>query len=239
MSFKTSCLPYLRDLILRLSKGGARIPERKYYAEYSTDKIVRERYFPNFDRPGVMVEVGGGTPDFLSMSKHFKDSGWRTIIIEPNPLFAQKHREMGNEVCEYACSSEDRTGVPFTVVSQKVEAYGGMVTDHAFSSLELKPSYAALLPATANRKTITVDVRRLDGILADLSIAKVDLLSIDVEGWEIEVLKGFDTNRISCSVIVIENLNHEPSYAEYMGGIGYSLDKIIEYNYVFTKDPNR
>lgn len=38
---------------------------------------------------GTMIEVGGGKPDFLSMSKHFKLNGWRTIIIEPNPIFAE------------------------------------------------------------------------------------------------------------------------------------------------------
>ena len=37
---------------------------------------------------------------------------------------------------------------------------------------------------------------------------------------------------------MIENLNHDPSYTEYMRGIGYVLGKTIEYNYVFTKDPN-
>ena len=72
-----------------------------------------------FSRPGVMIEVGGGTPEFLSMSKHFKDSRWRTIIIEPNLSFAQKHRDLGNEVYEYARASEDKTGVPFTVVSHR------------------------------------------------------------------------------------------------------------------------
>jgi hypothetical protein len=36
-------------------------------------------------------------------------------------------------------------------------------------------------------------------------------------------------------VIVIENLNHDPSYTEYMRGIGYVLGATVEYNYVFTK----
>jgi len=214
---------------------GLRRPRPRYYAEHDTDRIIRETFFPDFDRTGVMVEVGGGTPEFLSMSKHFKDSGWRTIVVEPNPAFVEQHRKMGNEVYQYACSFEDRSGVPFTVVSQQVEAYGGIVTDHSFSSLEIKPGFAAHLPANATRKELIVDVRRLDGILADLGVAKVDLLSVDVEGWELEVLRGFDTNRIECPVIVLENFNHEPSYADYMRGIGYDLARKIEYNYVFTR----
>ncbi len=206
-----------------------------YYAEHSTDKIIREAYFRDREYKGVVVEVGGGTPEFLSMSKHFKDSGWRSIVVEPNPMFAKMHREMGNEVYQFACGTENKTGVPFTVVSQEVEAYGGLVTDHSFSSLALKPNFLKILPKDAVRKMITVDVKRLDTLLTELGVTKVDLLSIDVEGWELEVMKGLDTKRIDCRVIVLENLHHEATYAKYMRTIGYEVDKKVEYNYVFIK----
>ena len=92
---------FLADMWHRRSKP-------RYYAEHNTDRVIREAFFPDFKVKGVMVEVGGGTPEFLSMSKHFKESGWRTIIIEPNPFFAEQHRLIGNEVYEFACSCEDR-----------------------------------------------------------------------------------------------------------------------------------
>lgn len=94
----------------------------KYYAEFDTDKIIREKYFPNYDYKGLIIEVGGATPEFLSMSKHFKDNGWRTIIIEPNPTFAQQHIEIGNEVYQFACSYEDKDG-EFTIVEQQVSLW--------------------------------------------------------------------------------------------------------------------
>lgn len=206
-----------------------------YYAEHATDKVIRESYFRDRNYQGVVVEVGGGTPEFLSMSKHFKDSGWRSIVIEPNPAFVAMHREMGNEVYQFACGAEEQSGVPFTIVSQEVEAYGGLVTDHSFSSLGIKPNFAKILPKTAVQKTITVDVKRLDNVLLGLGVTKVDLLSVDVEGWELEVMKGLDTKRVDCRVIVLENLHHEASYTKYMRGIGYELDKKIEYNYLFVK----
>jgi hypothetical protein len=64
-----------------------------------------------------MAEVGDGTREFLSMSKDFKESGWRTIITEPNPVFAREHRFVGNEVCEFGCSCEDRSDAQFMVVT--------------------------------------------------------------------------------------------------------------------------
>src|SRR5258706_9774737 len=78
----------------------------QYFAEFDTDRFIRERYFPDFGYLGTMIEVGGATPEFLSLSKHFNLNGWRTIVIEPNPKFVALHRDLGGEVYEYACSNE-------------------------------------------------------------------------------------------------------------------------------------
>jgi len=209
----------------------------KYYAEFDTDKIIREKYFSDFDYKGVIVEVGGATPEFLSMSKHFKDNGWRSIIIEPNPSFAKQHREYGNEVYEFACSYEDRDG-EFTIVKQQVNAYGGVVTDHSFSAIDVKEEY---LKGTnfslneSNSEKINVKIRKLDSILSDINIKYVDILSIDVEGWEIEVMKGLDTKNIDCKLIVVENLFNDSSYKDYFESIGYELSNVIEYNQIYLK----
>lgn len=209
----------------------------KYYAEFNTDQIIREQYFPDFDYKGLIVEVGGATPEFLSMSKHFKDSGWRSVIIEPNPTFAQQHREHGNEVYEFACSYEDRDG-EFTIVKQQVNAYGGMVTDHSFSAIEVKEDYLKKTNfslSESNSEKINVKIRKLDSILGDINIKHIDILSIDVEGWEIEVMKGFDTKNINCKLIIVENLFNDSSYKDYFESIGYELSNAIEYNQIYLK----
>lgn len=208
----------------------------KYYAEYDTDKILREKYFPNFDYKGILVEVGGATPEFLSMSKHFKDNGWRTIIIEPNPTFAKQHRDAGNEVYEVACSYEDKKDVNFTIVEQNVHAYSGIITDHSFSSLEIKEEYiinTGVDLSNLSTKKIVVNVTRLETLLDSLEIKKIDILSIDVEGWEIEVMKGLNLNKVECDIVVLENLFHSESYNDYMKSIGFNLLEKIEYNYVY------
>ncbi len=207
-----------------------------YYAEHNTDKIIRETYFPDFNYKGVIVEVGGATPEFLSMSKHFKDNGWRTIVFEPNPTFAKQHREAGNEIYEIAISNEDLDNQDFTIVKQNVSAYGGIVTDHSFSSISVKDEYiekTGFKLTNENSEVIKVNIRRLESVL---DIKEIDILSIDTEGWELEVMKGIDTNKINCKVIVMENLFHNPEYTEYMKSIGYFLDNKIEYNYIYIKN---
>ena len=209
----------------------------KYYAEFDTDKIIREKYFPNYDYKGLIIEVGGATPEFLSMSKHFKDNGWRTIIIEPNPTFAQQHIEIGNEVYQFACSYEDKDG-EFTIVEQQVSAYGGIVTDHSFSSIEVKDSYLRKTNfnlTNSNSKKINVKIKKLDTILNEINISKIDILSIDVEGWEIEVMKGLNTENRDCKLIVVENFLDDDSYKKYFESIGYYLSDNIQYNQIYLK----
>ena len=72
--------------------------KKNFYEWYKTDKYVRDTFFPDYDYKGIVVEVGAGPPESLSMSKHFRDSGWRSICVEPNPKFVEQHRAVGSEV---------------------------------------------------------------------------------------------------------------------------------------------
>jgi hypothetical protein len=80
-----------------------------YFGEFGTDRHLRERFFPG-QTNGVMIEVGAATPEYLSLSQHFRLSGWRCIAIEPNPTFAAMHRARGHEVYQVACGEDDRDG---------------------------------------------------------------------------------------------------------------------------------
>ncbi len=62
-----------------------------YFGDQNIDETIRNRYFPDFSYKGTIVEVGGATPEYLSMSRHFKLNGWRAIVIEPNPTFCEEH----------------------------------------------------------------------------------------------------------------------------------------------------
>jgi len=212
-----------------------------YYAEFETDKIIRDKYYPDFNYKGIIVEVGGGTPEFLSMSKHFKDEGWRSVIIEPNPMFVELHKKVGNEVYQYACSFENKLNTDFTIVTQNVEAYGGIVTDHSFSAIDIKQEYLNYTNKKISdfkTKKIKIDIKRLEDILTNINITEVDILSIDTEGWEIEVMKGIDTEKINCKIIVMENFTNNKTYIEYMNSIGYRLDESIQYNQIYIKNLN-
>ena len=195
-----------------------------FFAEHKEDQFLRSKYFPDYGYKGTLVEVGGATPEFISVSRHFTLNGWRTVIVEPNPTFAKQHRDIGNEIYEYAASETDEDDVDFTIV----HITGGSVTDHAFSSLKIKESYQSISKGWVNKlnKTqIKVKQRRLDTIIKEANIEQIDILSVDTEGWELEVMKGLSL--LKPKVIMLENIFNENSYREYMTQRGYKFETRI------------
>jgi len=204
---------------------------KEYYAEFETDEYIRENFFPDFSYIGTMVEVGAGPPVFYSMSKHFRDNGWRCICIEPNPKFVNQHKELNNEIYEFACSYENKDST-FKIVDS---SWGSNCQDSnglAYSALDIKYKFAM-----TDYKIIEIPIKviTLDSFLEELSINKIDFLSVDTEGWELEVMMGFDLNKYKPKIVLLENLLYLESYVEYMLEREYKLNQKIDYNYIFEK----
>lgn len=205
-------------------------------AEGDVDKKVRARFFPAQDS-GVLVEVGSAHPEYLSVSALYRDLGWNVVAIEPNPKFCELHRAQGHEVLEYACGDHDEDDVDFSIVDSHGAAYrGGHVSYEAFSSLGIKDSYAGLIDSDVNINTIKVKLRRLDTLLREYApgVERIDILALDVEGWELEVVDGLDMAKFKPRVLIIENLFAERRYRTYMQSKGYELWRHIEPNDVYV-----
>lgn len=206
------------------------IMDKNYYAEFETDRWIRENFFPDFSYKGLMVEVGAGPTTFYSMSKHFRENGWRCIGVDPNPKFVKAHQLEGNEIYQYACADYEGKSI-FTVID--TGWWASDVEGVSYSSLDIKynmdPSY--------KQTQIEVEVIKLDSLLSQLKIDSIDFLSVDVEGWELEVMKGFSIDRYKPKVVILED--YEPKetkdYTKFMKELNYKLVKEIEYNRIFSR----
>jgi lipopolysaccharide transport system ATP-binding protein len=211
--------------------------EEAVKTEGDIDVVVRREFFPG-ETHGIMIEIGAARPDFLSIGASFRAAGWRVVSIEPNPEFARMHRELGHEIYEFACSDVDADGVDFMVARGNLPYLDGTVTAESFSSLAVRGKYKELLSTLSDRfdlRQIKVNVRRLDTILSDLNgIGHVDILAVDVEGWELECLRGFSFGPLAPKVAIIENLFHDPVYREFMEARGYVLWRVYEPNDVYV-----
>jgi len=199
----------------------------QYFSETGEDRYLREMVFPDPTCKGVVVEIGGGDPVFFSMSRHWILSGWRGVIIEPNPRLADLHRDIGNEVYQTACSSEDRGDTGFTIVHSS-----GPANELSFSALEVKDG--AYIEGRNHEQTkITVQCSRLSTVLDQAGVTRVDILAVDTEGWELEVLQGLDREKHAPTIIVLENYGNQSEYPEYMKKSGYEMIQKLSHNEIY------
>jgi FkbM family methyltransferase len=152
-------------------------------------RLVRE-FFQS--HRGYFVDVGANDPTEQSQTFHLEQLGWDGVLIEPQPDLAEALRSRRKaRVYAVACSSPENSGrsMPLTVAG-------------AYSSLN-----AVLRVANAKISgSIDVPIRTLDEVLADAGApSPIDFLSIDVEGHELDVVRGFDFGWWRPRLILIED----------------------------------
>lgn len=204
--------------------------------EGGIDLLVHQRFFHE-TKSGVFIDVGAARPDFLSMSALFRANGWDVVVVEPNPHFCELHRQAGHEVLQYACADYDADDVSFSIVDSHGENYrDGQVSFESFSSISVKDSYRRLRPDLPMRE-IRVNVRKLDTLLREHAphIDRIDVLSIDVEGWELEVVRGLSLDVYQPKVIIVENFLDDVAYSKFMRSHGYVLWKRAAPNDVYVR----
>ena len=101
------------------------------------------------------------------------------------------------------------------------------------SAIELDPDYMNKFGHEIHQITkIKVPQKTLNTIIStEISYIKnIDIMSIDVEGGELKVLKGLNLEKYKPKLMVIENVFNKNDIKEYLYNANYILDKHIDYN---------
>jgi FkbM family methyltransferase len=175
----------------------------------SAEERLKAEFFGSL-RSGYFVDVGANEPQRGSQSWQFEQLGWTGVLVEPQPdLAAQLQQNRRARVVAAACSAPENAG--------------GTMTLHLsgpYSSLRPELVVAGVTP----RGTIAVPTCTLNDVLDQVAApTPVDFLSIDVEGHELEVLRGFDFLHWRPRLILIED--HVTSLAthRFLVRSGYRL----------------
>lgn len=187
-----------------------------YYSQFGEDRILSE-IFRGTGR-GTCVEVGANDGITDSVTFFFEKIGWHCILIEPNPELCRLIRA-NRKATLHECAASDRAGFTTLYIAEGADRAHGVSTICATE--EAKSKIKAYGFTTRPVEVIT---RELDDILAESNIEHgIDFISIDVEGHEYEVLKGFSLQRWAPKIIVIEdNSNHaNPLVRNYLKRHGY------------------
>jgi len=170
------------------------------------DKLEKYLDYTN----GFFIEAGGND-GFLQSNTYYleKFKNWNGILVEGIPeLYKKCKRERRNsKVYNYALVSNDfkesyvemHFANLMSVVDGSIKSEEGQRKhiENGVQVQDLKESYS-----------VKVVARTLESILDDLKLPiKIGFLSLDVEGYELEVLKGLNLKKYQPTYILVEARN--------------------------------
>ena len=201
------------------------------YAQHGEDVIIR-KFFPD-KHDGVCIDVGAVDGICMSNSLHFEQDGWFSICCEANPEMYESLKMNRLEAVHGAIGAEDLLEVEFNIVN--LTAQGGNETAVSAVTIDqrLLDQHEFLKPEI---RKVNVPMFTLDTVLLKYpAITHIDFVSIDTEGTELEVLKGFDIARWQPTLFVIENNYNDPEIENYLKEFGYIKERRLVVNDFYIK----
>ena len=146
---------------------------------------------------GFFVDVGSADGTLASNTKALEETGWSGICIDPFPT------NMEGRTCQMlkeVVFSEEGKPVPFQV-SEELSG--------------IKDTLGVWKERALKGRTVVFTTTTLGEILARTKAPHfIQFVSLDIEGAELEALKGFPFDRYSIGALAVEHNDEEPKRSE-------------------------
>jgi len=168
---------------------------------------------------GFYIEAGANDGITQSYTYELEKLGWNGILIEPSIMsFQSCLLNRSNKNLFYNCALTDNNDI------YKIK---GDFNGSLMSSIDGKR-------LSNNNTLVEVQAKTITKILDENNITdNIDLFSLDVEGYELNVLKGLDFKRFKPKYFIIEVYTHEfDEISDLLTNNGYKLiDNLTGYNH--------
>lgn len=185
---------------------------------------IEDRLDTLLDHPGFFVEAGafnGFDQSNTYWLERFR--GWRGLLVEPLPREAKRARDVRRRetvVSSCALGPPELDGQTVTI------RYAGLmsITSRAMDDSQAAKHIDAGVEVQGLSGTFEVEVlcRTLTGVLEAAGAPRhIGLLSLDVEGFEVSVLRGLDVSRFRPQFVMVES-KHSPDLDGQLRSMGFS-----------------
>ena len=199
---------------------------KKNYTVTGVDLLL-DNFFKNKNiKQGVYIDVGCNHPLFNNYTYLLYKSGWSGINID----------------LDFHCIDMFNHFRPLDfnrqVAISDVRGEADLFFYHNKSAINTLSKEMHLLRGSDAKEIRKIQTETLNNVIKEskFSDKKVNLLSIDVEGFELNVLKGFDFEKYSPELVVVEYIDPAMKKAEFYN---QNINNIINselYNFMIDKN---
>jgi len=199
----------------------------------SEDEKEEIKKFFLYQRNGVCVEVGSNEPKDLNSQSYYleKDLDWKCFLVEANPELVEKTKKCRPKakILNYACVEPEKNGkqlslfIPLNESDIEISGHASVeknIDEHNYKKF----------------REVIVEGRTLSDTLKIFKVEDIDILSIDVEGYEYEVLSGIDFDMYSPKLILLEDKNLYLNKHNLLIRKGYKLVRRLNRNSWYLRD---
>lgn len=201
----------------------------KYYSQHGEDALL-DLVFKD-QKQGFFIEVGCIDGRCFSNTLTFEERGWTGMCVEAHSGYIDmlKKNRPNSIICHCAAGETDEDAIFYA------NARGSLSTLDKTSETRWKRDYAPYFSGFEEQQVKKV---RLNTLLDVYHVEEIDILSLDIEGYEVEALKGLDLSRHRPKVMVIESDSpqHEAQLDEMILPHGYKKSIKLHGNLFYVRD---
>jgi FkbM family methyltransferase len=179
-----------------------------YHSQYYEDYILA--FVFKGTEKGYYIDVGANNPDTENVTRSFYEKGWRGVNIEPNVLRFHQIKKARPRDSNYNCGIGSAEGtMTFYLPGSNID---GLAT------FDKEVADRLTRECSFEFKQVPVPVTTLNKIIEKASLPKINFISIDVEGFEQQVIESADLKKYRPEVLCIEateSLSTMPSYYKW------------------------
>jgi FkbM family methyltransferase len=201
---------------------------KEYHGLDNLDKRLR-KYLDK--KNGFFIEIGANDGISQSNTLWFEENkGWNGILVEAVPLLYKQCRINRPQcmVFNCACVAEEYKEKTIKIIYADLMS---IVAGHK-SKQEEEQFLCKAKQFCEKQFMLEVPVRTMTSILNECNVNDIDFMSLDVEGYELDVLKGLDLNKYHPRFLLIEASDKE-LFDRYLKGYYVFVEKLGVHDYLY------
>lgn len=213
------------------------------YAQSGEDLIMAHIFHKLNIRKPSYLDIGANHARYISNTYYFYLRGSSGICVEPNPALAAELKRMRprDTVINAGVGTGEQAAADFYLFPPGADGLSTFSREEAEYWGEVGMKGVGKI---RYEQVIKMPLLSVNSILEKNAAGVPDLLSLDVEGLDLEILRSLDFTRFAPKVICVETLLYDKQQKEhkhteiidFLTGKGYTLYADTHVNSIFVKE---